>query len=73
MNKTGQDLIKKAHTDDKAKNLESDLVNLNCRWSDVYSAVDERMETLERTLGQLRQLQVIFKQNYHDFVNKNKL
>ncbi|XP_069136952.1 dystrophin-like isoform X1 [Argopecten irradians] len=57
INKTGQDLLSKAPTEDKARKLNKDLKDLNSRWSHVSSVIDERLEKLERAIGQLKQYQ----------------
>ncbi|XP_052832324.1 dystrophin isoform X2 [Octopus bimaculoides] len=57
VNKTGQQLVKKSHSNERAKSLENDLISLNCRWSEVYNTVDGRMDILDRTIGQLQSFQ----------------
>ncbi|XP_041352153.1 dystrophin-like isoform X2 [Gigantopelta aegis] len=57
INKTGQDLVQKTADKDKSSNLNKDLKNLNGRWTDVSSAIGERLGKLERCIMQMKQYQ----------------
>jgi len=58
INKTGKDLITKAGTQDKAAKLDKDLKSLNSRWSHFSMVIEERLDKLEKAIGQLKQYQV---------------
>ncbi|XP_063403799.1 dystrophin-like isoform X1 [Mytilus trossulus] len=54
INKTGTNLIGKAATEDRASKLKTDLNDLNTRWSQVSVVIDERLDKIEKAIGQLK-------------------
>ena len=59
INKTGRELISKAASEEKSGQLEADVKDLNTRWSNVSTAIEDRLSRLERAIGQLKQYEVI--------------
>ncbi|XP_067674722.1 dystrophin-like isoform X3 [Haliotis asinina] len=57
VNRTGQELIDKKSSVADVGDLQNDLKNLNGRWSDVSTAITDRLAKLDRTIGQMKQYQ----------------
>lgn len=58
INKTGKNLIGKAASEDKATKLKTDLDDLNTRWSQVSVVIEERLDKIEKAIGQLKKYKV---------------
>ena len=58
VNKTGNDLIKKSSPGEKAEKLEQDLKAVNKMWSEVSTAMEERLRYLEESIEQLKEYEV---------------
>ena len=58
INKTGNDLVLKAPSSDKAEKLEADLKTVSKKWSTVSSAMETRINELETAVEQLKEYEV---------------
>uniref|UniRef100_T1IRG4 Protein detached n=1 Tax=Strigamia maritima TaxID=126957 RepID=T1IRG4_STRMM len=57
VNRTGQSLIDKYGEEPHIKKVDTELKDLNCRWEDVASMLDERQDKLDQGIHQLKQFQ----------------
>jgi len=55
INRTGENLQEKASTPVKAQQLHENLKQLNLRWDEISSAIDQRVFKLEAAIEQLKQ------------------
>ena len=58
MNRTGKELVLSARTSTQAENIQKDLTQLNRNWEDVSRLCEDRKRLLERSINELRLLQV---------------
>ena len=58
INHAGQDLLKKAPSDDKSHRLRDELQNVNTRWSHLQSTIASRTTRYERTIELIKQHKV---------------
>ncbi|KAK3089530.1 hypothetical protein FSP39_004327 [Pinctada imbricata] len=56
INTTGQELLSKA-SGEKADTLDKDLRNINARWQHVSDVIDQRLDKIEKAVGQIKQYQ----------------
>lgn len=61
INKTGNDLIVKAPSSEKAEKLEADLKIVTKKWNSVSAAMETRIHELETAVEQLKEYQVKIK------------
>jgi len=66
INHAGQDLLRKASTDQSTQKLRADLENLNARWNKVLSEIEDRYTKFTSASEQQKHLRVlhIFNNDY---------
>ena len=60
INRTGNDLIMKAPSSEKAEKLESDLKIVTQKWNGVSAAMENRVQELETAIQQLKEYEVSY-------------
>ncbi len=58
INHTGQELLQKTSPGEKVEKLTRDLAQLNTRWTDISTVIDNRVSQLENTIAQIKQYKV---------------
>jgi len=60
INHAGQDLVRKASSEQPSHRLKADLDNLNARWKKVLSEIEDRHSKFTGATEQLKHLRVMY-------------